>query len=86
MVVSLKRIEIDIITHAAGVPPITLLDDVFSELDIKRREALFDVLHQNTQTIITTTDLEDVRLWTKDHVSIYEVNQGKVVERSRIDE
>ena len=86
IIVALKCSLIEVIEEMTGSKPILLLDDVFSELDIKRREALFDVLHQNTQTIITTTDLEDVRLWTKDHVSIYEVNQGKVVERSRIDE
>ena len=86
IIVALKCSLIEVIEEMSGDKPILLLDDVFSELDIKRREALFEVLHQNTQTIITTTDLEDVRLWTKDHVSIFEVNQGKVVERSRIDE
>ncbi|MDP3442918.1 MAG: DNA replication and repair protein RecF, partial [Ignavibacteria bacterium] len=86
IIVALKCSLIEVIEEMSGDKPILLLDDVFSELDIKRREALFEVLHQNTQTIITTTDLEDVRLWTKDHVSIFEVDQGKVVERSRIDE
>lgn len=86
IIVALKCSLIEVIEEMTGFKPILLLDDVFSELDIKRREALFEVLHQNTQTIITTTDLEDVRLWTKDHVSIFEVSQGRVVERSRIDE
>lgn len=40
-----------------GVYPLLLLDDVLSELDKSKREALISFLHEiNTQTFITTTD------------------------------
>lgn len=40
-----------------GVYPLLLLDDVLSELDKGKREALISFLHEiNTQTFITTTD------------------------------
>ena len=37
-----------------------LLDDVMSELDRDRREALVEVLRAGGQAVITTTDLEHV--------------------------
>jgi DNA replication and repair protein RecF len=49
-----------IATHR-GVAPVMLLDDVMSELDHARREALVDLLQvEDGQAIITTTDLEHV--------------------------
>ncbi len=48
-----------IIEDLRGVPPLLLLDDVFSELDGKRRHALTDYLAPY-QTFITTTDADAV--------------------------
>ena len=51
-----------------GEPPILLLDDVFSELDAGRSEALAETLPLDGQTIITTARPEDVpvegSMWT----------------------
>ena len=59
-VLALKIIELNIIRAArAGQPPLLLLDDVFSELDGKRRHALTDHLAAY-QTFITTTDADIV--------------------------
>jgi DNA replication and repair protein RecF len=41
-------------------PPLMLLDDVMSELDAGRREALSSLLRDGGQSVITTTDLEHV--------------------------
>jgi DNA replication and repair protein RecF len=41
-------------------PPLMLLDDVMSELDGDRRQALTTLLRQNGQSVITTTDLDHV--------------------------
>ena len=56
-VLALKIIELKIIEAARGQTPILLLDDVFSELDGKRRHALTDYLAPY-QTFITTTDAD----------------------------
>ena len=56
-ILALKIIELGIIETARGITPILLLDDVFSELDGKRRHALTDYL-ANYQTFITTTDAD----------------------------
>ena len=56
-VLALKIIELKIIEAARAQTPILLLDDVFSELDGRRRHALTDYLAPY-QTFITTTDAD----------------------------
>lgn len=48
------------VAEAVGEPPILLLDDVFSELDAERSEALAGALPHDTQTLITSARPEDV--------------------------
>lgn len=43
-------------------PPLLLLDDVFGELDLKRRSALLAGLPKDAQALLTTTDLEGIDL------------------------
>lgn len=54
---ALKIQELDLLEKALGKRPILLLDDVFSELDGKRRHALTEYLNIY-QTFITTTDAD----------------------------
>ncbi len=54
-VLSLKLAEISSFEARTGERPILLLDDVMSELDVSRREALFEAI-KGIQTIITATD------------------------------
>jgi DNA replication and repair protein RecF len=42
----------------SGKPPLLLLDDIFGELDLDRRTALLKQMPENSQQIITTTQLE----------------------------
>ncbi len=58
-ILALKVIELGILESAFSQKPIVLLDDVFSELDGKRRRALTEVI-KGYQTIITTTDADVV--------------------------
>ena len=59
MVLALKMIELKIIEELRAAAPLLLLDDVFSELDGRRRHALTDYL-ASYQTFITTTDADAV--------------------------
>ncbi len=56
ILLALKIIETKLVEKARGVPPILLLDDVFSELDTDRQSKLVDFLYNN-QVIITTTTI-----------------------------
>jgi DNA replication and repair protein RecF len=61
-------------------PPLLLLDDVFSELDDHRIQALLEALPKNTQTFITTTSLDVVNISQK-QASIFIVDDGKVIKQ-----
>jgi DNA replication and repair protein RecF len=58
-VLMLKVMELQLLEVARGTAPLLLLDDVFSELDGKRRQALTTYL-KDYQTFITTTDADVV--------------------------
>jgi DNA replication and repair protein RecF len=59
LILALKIFELGLIEKVRDQRPIFLLDDVFSELDGARRQALVNYLKKR-QTIITTTDAESV--------------------------
>lgn len=56
LVLAWKIAEVGLIREITGVKPVLLLDDVMSELDAHRRHALVELLRQDIQTFITTTD------------------------------
>ncbi len=66
MVLALKIMELQLLEELSGRRPLLLLDDVFSELDNKRRQSLTEFL-QNHQTLITTTDADVVAGHFADH-------------------
>jgi DNA replication and repair protein RecF len=53
-----KLLEVELQHELSQKPPLILMDDVFSELDITREKALMHAL-EPYQTIITATDLRD---------------------------
>lgn len=59
MVLALKMLEAEFLESARNKRPILLFDDVFSELDGKRRQALVAFL-KPYQSLITTTDADVV--------------------------
>jgi len=59
LVLALKMLEADVIESATGKRPVLFLDDVFSELDGLRRQALVQFLAPY-QSFITTTDADVV--------------------------
>lgn len=57
LLLALKVLELQELERALGRKPVMLLDDVFSELDGRRRLALAKTLHGH-QSFITTTDAD----------------------------
>lgn len=75
---SLKLAEIELVKKITEDNPVLLLDDVMSELDSKRRDALLYEI-KNIQTIITCTGYDD---FIKERITmdkIYRVDKGTVV-------
>lgn len=71
LVLAIKMIELSLLDELSDSRPILLMDDVFSELDASRRQALA-YLAKDYQTIITTTDA--------DHVTAHFVGDCKIIE------
>ncbi|HEX3817849.1 MAG TPA: DNA replication and repair protein RecF, partial [Chthoniobacterales bacterium] len=54
----LKLAQARIFAEEAGAPPLLLIDDIFGELDGRRRNALLEVLPNESQKLVTATSLE----------------------------
>nr|WP_312576652.1 DNA replication/repair protein RecF [Sedimentibacter sp.] len=77
-ILALKLAEIEIIKDEIGEYPILLLDDVLSELDNKRKGFLINYI-KNIQTVITTTDDNDLKKLTDNfNKKIFYINDGKI--------
>jgi DNA replication and repair protein RecF len=69
------------LTIGRRTTPIMLLDDVMSELDRDRRQALVDHLRSSPgQSVVTTTDLDHVPGADDDEVARLSVHEGQVRE------
>jgi DNA replication and repair protein RecF len=53
---ALKLAELELITYDKGDQPVLLLDDVLSELDEARRDALREVIGRHEQVLLTTAE------------------------------
>ncbi len=74
---SLKLAELALIKEETNEDAILILDDVMSELDVKRQEFLIRTLSEN-QLFITSTDLDNKIIEKLDNVTIYSVKNGNV--------
>jgi DNA replication and repair protein RecF len=73
--------EREVIGELRPAPPLMLLDDVMSELDRDRRQALVDLLRSTPgQSVITATDLEHVPGSSDDDVAHVAVSGGRLLE------
>jgi DNA replication and repair protein RecF len=74
---SLKLSELEFIRSECSEYPILLLDDVLSELDIKRQRFLLENL-KSIQTILTCTSINDIVEFRKNDRFLFNVEHGKV--------
>ncbi len=75
---SLKLAEIELVKKIINDNPILLLDDVMSELDSKRRDALLEQI-KDIQTIITCTGYDDFIRQRVEVDKIYKISEGRLV-------
>ena len=78
-ILSLKLAEALIFKENDGEYPVLLLDDIFSELDVDKRNNLIKYILNGVQTIITTTDIDllDPRLVS--NAKVFSIYDGVVV-------
>ncbi|MBQ6285277.1 MAG: DNA replication/repair protein RecF [Bacilli bacterium] len=60
IILAMKLSEVNIFINNYDIKPILLLDDLFSELDMKNRNNIFKSLDKKIQIFITTTDLKNI--------------------------
>ena len=78
-ILALKLSEVKLFTEKTGDSPILLLDDIFSELDIEKRNNLLSTLSDNVQTVITTTDMENITEDIRKKANVYEIDDGNII-------
>ena len=72
---ALKMAQLNVITQESGRAPLLLIDDVFGELDTRRRNALFSLLPPG-QHFITTTNLEWLDADRREGAAFYQLQDG----------
>jgi DNA replication and repair protein RecF len=77
--VATKLAEVDLLQAEAGEPPVLLLDDVLSELDLHHRRLVVETIATRTaQVCVTATDLSDLDAPGLSHLPIIHVSSGLV--------
>lgn len=82
-IIALKIAEIYLYKEETGEYPVLLLDDIFSEIDTKKRNKIVNFLLKDIQSIITTTDINDIDEDLVKNATIFKVNNNKVTERGK---
>ncbi len=83
-VFALKLAEVKLFTDVLSDTPILLLDDIFSELDITKRNNIVKYLSNEVQTIVTTTDIENIEEKIRKKANVYKIKNGKIISREII--
>lgn len=82
-IIALKIAEIYLYKEETGEYPVLLLDDIFSEIDTKKRNKIISFLLKDIQSIITTTDINDIEEELVKNATIFKVNNNKVTGRGK---
>jgi len=83
-IISLKLAEIEVFKKYCKTTPLLLLDDVFSELDDSKKNKLLRYIHNKVQTIITTTDLNNIDEKTLKNAKIFKIKNGIVIKTKEV--
>lgn len=75
IILAMKLSEVKIFINDYDIKPILLLDDLFSELDMKNRNNIFKSLDKNIQIFITTTDLKNINKNIIDKAKIFDLDE-----------
>lgn len=83
-IIAFKICELYVFKKVLGSYPVLLLDDIFSEIDTKKRNKIIKFLKNDIQTIITTTDINDIESSLLIDSTIYNISNSKVTKKGRI--
>lgn len=75
-VLTMKFSSLEIIKEITGEFPVLLLDDVLSELDVKRKKYILGRVN-GVQTIITCTGIEILEEYLDENAKIFKISKGE---------
>lgn len=75
-----KLAEIELFYKQTDEYPILLLDDIFSELDDKRKNNVLSYLKKDIQTFITTTDINNISNEIIENAKIFKISNCEITE------
>ena len=78
-----KLAEIELIKINKNTLPILILDDLFSALDNHKIKNIINLLNDNIQTFITTTELERIDKKLLKTSTIFKIEKGQIMEESK---
>ncbi len=77
-VLCLKLAEIEVFVKNKNTHPIILLDDIFSELDEKKKNNIIDYFDEDVQIFITTTEISEINKKLNNKANVYVVENGVI--------
>jgi DNA replication and repair protein RecF len=81
IILSFKIAQIVYHRKTYGTYPVLMLDDVLSELDNSKKNALISFLHEiNTQIFITTTDFSLPNIFSLEQLSVVRIKDGSILD------
>jgi len=83
-IIAFKIAELYLFKKIKKSYPVLLLDDIFSEIDIRKRNKIIKYLNNDIQTIITTTDIVDISEELLEKARIFKIKNGKITVRGEI--
>jgi len=75
---SIKLAEAQYLSDVRGENPLILLDDVFSELDPVRRELVWELISDYEQSLITTSDMDNIPKDGISNMKKFKIIEGKI--------
>jgi len=85
-IIAFKIAEMQIFIDKKNIYPILILDDLFSELDEEKINNILEFISDDVQTFVTTTEIDKVQDRLRSNSTIFEVNNGSVIERNDLNE
>ncbi|MBQ8892705.1 MAG: DNA replication/repair protein RecF [Bacilli bacterium] len=78
IVIAYKIAELLVFKKIKKEYPVLILDDVFSEIDIKRRNNIVKFFKDDIQVVITTTDLEEIQPDLVKNAKVFKIKNGEI--------
>ncbi len=80
-ILAFRLAEIEVFKDICLEYPVLLLDDLFSELDVDKRNKIINYLNKDIQTIVTTTDINNIDKKIVENSYIYTIDNGKIIDK-----